>query len=189
MLFLQQRRQIRRIRVRKRVLILKVQFAPVCSLGSSSDFRCLAKPHKSFPIYQMECKMGFLNGPLRKRFTLSAGRVSLDPNHQRKQVTLLGSLYGFKQAPRMHFRVIMTYDIDTREMHLWRDTSSLVDKTCKWMSKKKTKRMHVFSRGQSTWRYLYESLPEGNRFKYLVRRIGYVILTSGTGGSGQKRTA
>ncbi|GJR96362.1 retrovirus-related pol polyprotein from transposon TNT 1-94 [Tanacetum coccineum] len=47
----------------------KESFAPVARLEAVRIFVAYAA-HTSFPIYQMDVKMTFLNGPLRRRFML-----------------------------------------------------------------------------------------------------------------------
>ncbi|GKF50279.1 retrovirus-related pol polyprotein from transposon TNT 1-94, partial [Tanacetum coccineum] len=47
----------------------KESFAPVARLEAVRIFIAYAT-HKSFPIYQMDVKMAFLNGPLKRGFML-----------------------------------------------------------------------------------------------------------------------
>nr|GFA50674.1 retrovirus-related Pol polyprotein from transposon TNT 1-94 [Tanacetum cinerariifolium] len=56
--------------------------------------------HKSFPIYQMDVKMAFLNGPLKKEVYVAQPDGFVDPDHPEKVYRLRKSLYGLKQAPR-----------------------------------------------------------------------------------------
>ncbi|GKB47623.1 retrovirus-related pol polyprotein from transposon TNT 1-94 [Tanacetum coccineum] len=56
--------------------------------------------HKSFPIYQMDVKTTFLNGPLREEVYVNQLDGFVDPYHPDKVYHLKKSLYGQKQAPR-----------------------------------------------------------------------------------------
>ncbi|GJT86776.1 retrovirus-related pol polyprotein from transposon TNT 1-94, partial [Tanacetum coccineum] len=50
--------------------------------------------HKSFPIYQMDVKTAYLNGPLKEEVYVA------QPDHPKKVYHLRKALYGLKQAPR-----------------------------------------------------------------------------------------
>nr|GEW08723.1 retrovirus-related Pol polyprotein from transposon TNT 1-94 [Tanacetum cinerariifolium] len=56
--------------------------------------------HKSFPIYQMDMKMAFLNGPLKKEVYVAQLDGFVDPDHPKKIYRLGKALYGLKQAPK-----------------------------------------------------------------------------------------
>nr|GFB45110.1 hypothetical protein [Tanacetum cinerariifolium] len=56
--------------------------------------------HKSFPIYQMDIKTAFLNGPLKDEVYVAQPDVFVDPDHPEKVCRLRKALYGLKQAPR-----------------------------------------------------------------------------------------
>ncbi|GKB13828.1 retrovirus-related pol polyprotein from transposon TNT 1-94, partial [Tanacetum coccineum] len=71
-------------------------FAPVARLEAVRIFIAYVA-HKSFPIYQMDVKMTFLNGPL-KYVAQPDGFV--DPDHLDKVYRLRKALYGLKQAPK-----------------------------------------------------------------------------------------
>ncbi|GKB42082.1 retrovirus-related pol polyprotein from transposon TNT 1-94 [Tanacetum coccineum] len=72
----------------------KESFAPVAHLKAIRIFVAYAA-HKSFPIYQMDMKTTFLNGPLKEEVY-----VFVDPDHLEKVYHLRKALYGLKQAPR-----------------------------------------------------------------------------------------
>ncbi|GKF49815.1 retrovirus-related pol polyprotein from transposon TNT 1-94 [Tanacetum coccineum] len=55
--------------------------------------------HKSFPIYQMDVKMAFLNGPLKEEVYVAQPEGFVDPDHPEKVYLLRKALYGLKQAP------------------------------------------------------------------------------------------
>ncbi|GJW71033.1 retrovirus-related pol polyprotein from transposon TNT 1-94 [Tanacetum coccineum] len=72
--------------------------APVALLEGVSIFVAYAA-HKSFPIYQMDMKMTFLNGPLKEEVYVAQPDGFFDPDHPEKVYRLRKALYGLKQAP------------------------------------------------------------------------------------------
>ncbi|GJU83683.1 retrovirus-related pol polyprotein from transposon TNT 1-94 [Tanacetum coccineum] len=56
--------------------------------------------HKSFPIYQMDVKTAFLNGPLKEEVYVNQPDGFVDPHHPDKVYRLKKALYGLKQALR-----------------------------------------------------------------------------------------
>nr|GEV55867.1 reverse transcriptase domain-containing protein [Tanacetum cinerariifolium] len=73
-------------------------FAPVARLEAVRIFVAYVA-HKSFPIYQMDVKMTFSNGPLKEEVYVAQPDV-IDPDHPKKLYHLRKALYGLKQAPR-----------------------------------------------------------------------------------------
>ncbi|GKA32148.1 retrovirus-related pol polyprotein from transposon TNT 1-94 [Tanacetum coccineum] len=74
-------------------------FAPVARLEAVRIFVAHAA-HKSFPIYQMDVKTAFLNGPLKEEVYVAQPDGFVDPDHPDKVYRLRKALYGLKQAPR-----------------------------------------------------------------------------------------
>ncbi|GJS30372.1 retrotransposon protein, putative, unclassified [Tanacetum coccineum] len=74
-------------------------FAPVAQLEVVRLFVAYAA-HKSFPIYQMDVKTAFLNGPLKEEVYVNQPDRFVDPHHPDKVFHLKKALYGLKQAPR-----------------------------------------------------------------------------------------
>ncbi|GJR08115.1 retrovirus-related pol polyprotein from transposon TNT 1-94 [Tanacetum coccineum] len=74
-------------------------FAPVARLEAVRIFVAYAA-HKSFPIYQMDVKTTFLNGPLKEEIFVAQPEGFVDPDHPEKVYLLRKALYGLKQAPR-----------------------------------------------------------------------------------------
>ncbi|GJR67645.1 retrovirus-related pol polyprotein from transposon TNT 1-94, partial [Tanacetum coccineum] len=74
-------------------------FALVARLEAVRIFVAYAA-HKSFPIYQMDVKMTFLNGPLKEEVYVAQPNEFVDPDNPDKVYRLRKVLYGLKQAPR-----------------------------------------------------------------------------------------
>ncbi|GJX45904.1 retrovirus-related pol polyprotein from transposon TNT 1-94 [Tanacetum coccineum] len=76
-------------------------FAPVARLEAVRIFVAHAA-HKSFPIYQMDVKTAFLNGPLKEEVYVAQPEGFVDPDHPEKVYLLRKALYGLKQqAPEL----------------------------------------------------------------------------------------
>ncbi|GJY77739.1 retrovirus-related pol polyprotein from transposon TNT 1-94 [Tanacetum coccineum] len=89
----------------REVLILRIIYAPVARLEAVRIFVAYAA-HKSFPIYQMDVKMAFLNGPLKEELLSTSAPLSFSQKVvsliqiSRKKSPSKEALYGLKQAPR-----------------------------------------------------------------------------------------
>nr|GEW76768.1 retrovirus-related Pol polyprotein from transposon TNT 1-94 [Tanacetum cinerariifolium] len=81
-------------------------FALVACLEAVRIFFAYAS-HKSFPIYQMDVKMAFLNGPLKEEVYVAQPDRFVDPDHQEKVYRLRKALYGLKQVPRVFEMFLM----------------------------------------------------------------------------------
>nr|GFA87153.1 retrovirus-related Pol polyprotein from transposon TNT 1-94 [Tanacetum cinerariifolium] len=77
----------------------KESFAPIARLEAVWIFVAYAA-HKSFPIYQMDVKTAFLNGPLKEEVYVAQPEGFVDPDHLEKVYQLRKALYGLKQAPK-----------------------------------------------------------------------------------------
>ncbi|GJT44417.1 retrovirus-related pol polyprotein from transposon TNT 1-94 [Tanacetum coccineum] len=83
-------------------------FAPVARLEAVWIF--IAYPlHKSFPIYQMDMKMAFLNGPLKEEVYVVQPDGFVDPDHPEKVYCPRKALYGLKQAPRAWYDELLNF--------------------------------------------------------------------------------
>ncbi|GJT41509.1 retrovirus-related pol polyprotein from transposon TNT 1-94 [Tanacetum coccineum] len=74
-------------------------FAPVARLEAVRLFVAYVA-HKSLPIYQMDVKTAFLNGPLKEKVYVNKPDGFIDPHHHDKVYHLKKALYGLKQAQR-----------------------------------------------------------------------------------------
>ncbi|GJU41980.1 retrovirus-related pol polyprotein from transposon TNT 1-94 [Tanacetum coccineum] len=74
-------------------------YAPVARLEAVQIFVACAA-HKSFPIYQMDVKMAFLNDPLKEEVYVAQLDGFVDPNHPKKVYHLRKALYVLMQALR-----------------------------------------------------------------------------------------
>nr|GEW43218.1 integrase, catalytic region, zinc finger, CCHC-type, peptidase aspartic, catalytic [Tanacetum cinerariifolium] len=70
-------------------------FAPVARLEDFWIFVAYAA-HKSFPIYHMDVKIEFLNGPLKEEVYVAQPNGFVDPDHLEKVYLLQKALYGLK---------------------------------------------------------------------------------------------
>nr|GEU29688.1 retrovirus-related Pol polyprotein from transposon TNT 1-94 [Tanacetum cinerariifolium] len=126
----------------------KESFAPVARLEAVRIFIAYAA-HKSFPIYQIDVKMTFLNGPLKEEVYVAQLDGFVDPDHPEKVYRLRKALYGLKQAPRAWYDELLkfltskgfTKDADHAGCINSRKITSggiqfLGDKLVSWMSKK-----------------------------------------------------
>nr|GEY79270.1 retrovirus-related Pol polyprotein from transposon TNT 1-94 [Tanacetum cinerariifolium] len=77
----------------------KESFALVVRLEAVRIFIAYAA-QKYFPIYQMDVKTAFLNGPLKEEVYVAQPDGFVDPDHPEKVYRLRKALYGLKQAPR-----------------------------------------------------------------------------------------
>ncbi|GKD85165.1 retrotransposon protein, putative, unclassified [Tanacetum coccineum] len=74
-------------------------FAPVARLEAVRIFVAYVA-HKPFPIYQINIKTTFLNGPMKEEVYFAQPDRFIDPDHPEKVYRLRKALYGLKQAPR-----------------------------------------------------------------------------------------
>nr|GEW76436.1 retrotransposon protein, putative, unclassified [Tanacetum cinerariifolium] len=157
-------------------------FAPVARLEAVWIFVAYAA-HKSFPIYQMDVKMAFLNGPLNEEVYVAQPDGFVNPDHPKKVYRLRKALYGLKQAPKAWY--------DELSKFLTSKCFTKGDKLVSWMSNKQE--CTAMSSAEAEYMALSAScaqviteyqladmftkaLPE-DRFKYLFRRIGMRCLT------------
>ncbi|GJX16549.1 retrovirus-related pol polyprotein from transposon TNT 1-94 [Tanacetum coccineum] len=127
--------------------------------------------HKSFPIYQMDVKMAFLNGPLKEEVYVAQPDGFVDPDHLRKFYRLRKLLYEFKQLQNPD--ADHAGYVDTRKS-TYGGIQFLGDKLVRsGMSKKKT--VHAITEYQLA--DLFTKALSEDRFQYLIKRIGMRCLT------------
>ncbi|GJW40802.1 retrovirus-related pol polyprotein from transposon TNT 1-94 [Tanacetum coccineum] len=83
-------------------------FAPVARLEAVRIFVAHAA-HKSFPIYQMDVKTVFLNGPLKEEVYVAQPEGFIDPDHPEKVYLLRKALYGLKQVLRAWYNKLSNF--------------------------------------------------------------------------------
>ncbi|GJS99017.1 retrovirus-related pol polyprotein from transposon TNT 1-94 [Tanacetum coccineum] len=83
-------------------------FAQVARLEAVRIFIAYAT-HKSFPIYQMDVKMTFLNGPLKDEVFVAQPDRFVDHDHLKKVYRLRKALYGLKQALRAWYDELLNF--------------------------------------------------------------------------------
>nr|GEU93986.1 retrovirus-related Pol polyprotein from transposon TNT 1-94 [Tanacetum cinerariifolium] len=83
-------------------------FAPVARLEAVQIFIAYAA-HKPFPIYQMDVKTAFLNGPLKEEIYVAQPDGFVDPDHPEKVYRLRKALYVLKQAPRAWYDELLKF--------------------------------------------------------------------------------
>nr|GEY02972.1 hypothetical protein [Tanacetum cinerariifolium] len=71
--------------------------------------RLVAKGTQVFPIYQIDVKMAFLNGPLKEEVYVAQLDGFVDPDHLEKVYHLRKALYGLKQAPRAWYDELLKF--------------------------------------------------------------------------------
>ncbi|GKA27684.1 retrovirus-related pol polyprotein from transposon TNT 1-94 [Tanacetum coccineum] len=140
-------------------------FAPVARLEAVRIFVAYAA-HKSFPIYQMDVKTAFLNGPLKEEVYVAQPDGFVDPDHPDKVYRLRKALYGLKQAPRA-----WTSDppIPTRTSG---GTQFLGDKLVSWMSKKQD--CTAMSSAEAEYVALSASCAQHSRTKHIHTRYHFI---------------
>ncbi|GKF07374.1 retrovirus-related pol polyprotein from transposon TNT 1-94, partial [Tanacetum coccineum] len=65
--------------------------------------------HKSFPLYQMDIKTAFLNGPLKEEVYVNKPDGFVDPHHPDKVYHLKKALYGLKHASRAWYNELSNF--------------------------------------------------------------------------------
>ncbi|GKC44863.1 retrovirus-related pol polyprotein from transposon TNT 1-94 [Tanacetum coccineum] len=86
----------------------KESFAPVARIEAIRIFFANAAT-KNMTIYQMDVKMAFLNGELRKVVYVSQPEGFVDPDKPNHVYRLKKALYGLKQAPRAWYDMLSSF--------------------------------------------------------------------------------
>nr|GEW04326.1 hypothetical protein [Tanacetum cinerariifolium] len=127
--------------------------------------------HKSFPIYQMDVKTAFFNGPLKEEAYVAQPDEFVNPDHLEKVYRLRKALYVLKQAPRVWYDELLKFltskgftkdadhagCIDTRKS-TYGGIQFLGDKLVSWMSKKQV--CSAMSSAEAKYVTLYASCAQ-----------------------------
>ncbi|GKC74755.1 retrovirus-related pol polyprotein from transposon TNT 1-94 [Tanacetum coccineum] len=105
----------------------KESFAPVATLKTVRIFVAYGA-NKNFPIYQMDFKMAFLNGPLKEEVFVHQPDGFVDPDFPNHVYCLKKALYGLKQAPKAWYDKLSSFLI---EHHFTKDFSTRFAKLMK----------------------------------------------------------
>nr|GEV05986.1 hypothetical protein [Tanacetum cinerariifolium] len=95
-------------RLREEGIDFEESFAPVARLEAVWIFVTYAA-HKSFPIYQMDVKTEFFNGPLKEEVYVAQPDGFVDPDYPEKVYRLRKALYGLKQAPKAWYDELLKF--------------------------------------------------------------------------------
>ncbi|GKB03159.1 gag-pol polyprotein, partial [Tanacetum coccineum] len=123
-------------------------FAPVARLEVVRLFVAYAA-HKLFPVYQMDVKTTFLNGPLKEEVYVNQPDGFVDPHHPDKVYRLKKALYKLKQAPKAWYDELSNFLDHASCLDSCKSTSGGIqnlggDKLVKWSSKKRDLIMEYF---------------------------------------------
>ncbi|GJW72918.1 retrovirus-related pol polyprotein from transposon TNT 1-94 [Tanacetum coccineum] len=86
-------------------------FALVARLEAVRIFVAYAA-YKNFPIYQMDIKMAFPNGPLKEEVFVHQPDEFVDPDFSNHVYRLKKALYGLKQSPRAWYDKLSSFLIE-----------------------------------------------------------------------------
>ncbi|GJX11616.1 retrovirus-related pol polyprotein from transposon TNT 1-94 [Tanacetum coccineum] len=154
-------------------------FAPVARLEAVPIFVAYAT-HKSFPIYHMDFKTAFLNGPLKEEVYVAQPDGFVVPDHPKKVYRLRKALYGLKQAPRAWYDELSNFVMSTDADHAGcidtrKSTSGGIQFLCDNHSNLMQPRAALPYQAHPYSIPLYQGTED--RFQYLVRQIGMRCLT------------
>nr|GFA05055.1 copia protein [Tanacetum cinerariifolium] len=161
--------------------------------------------HKSFPIYQMDVKTAFLNGPLKEEVYVAQTDGFVDPDHPEKVYRLRKALYGLKQAPKAWtsdppiptlylYQSGQDYGLNYNKIPLYCDSQSAIAISCNPVHDSRTKHIHTryhfikeqiengiielyFVRTEYQLDDMFTKALSKDRFEYLLRRISLRCLT------------
>nr|GEZ33216.1 copia protein [Tanacetum cinerariifolium] len=111
--------------VKRRESILRT---PVARLEAVRNFVAYAA-HKNFPIYQMDVKTAFLNGPLKEEVFVRQPDGFVDPDFPNHVYHLKKVLYGLKQSPRAWYDKLSSFLIKN---HFIKEEEALVEFMVEW---------------------------------------------------------
>ncbi|GJY34591.1 retrovirus-related pol polyprotein from transposon TNT 1-94 [Tanacetum coccineum] len=138
-----------KVMLRKTVLSYEESFRSMLPRLEAVRIFVAHAAHKSFPIYQMDVKTTFLNGPLKEEVYVAQPEGFVDPDHPEKVYLLRKALYGIEariQEPAFSDLIHRQYAL-IPEKHFWRNTV-LGDKLRK-LDVKEQFALHCHHRGSS----------------------------------------
>ncbi|GJW74914.1 retrovirus-related pol polyprotein from transposon TNT 1-94 [Tanacetum coccineum] len=124
-------------------------FALVARLEAVRIFFAYAA-HKSFPIYQIDVKTTFVNGPLKEEVYVAQPDEFVDPDQPKKVYRLRKALYGLKQAPRAWYDELSKFLISkgfTKGLHIYQSPRGIFINQAKYTLEILNK--HGMEKGQS----------------------------------------
>ncbi|GKA80583.1 retrovirus-related pol polyprotein from transposon TNT 1-94 [Tanacetum coccineum] len=145
--------------------------------------------HNSFPIYQMDVKTTFLNGPLKEEVYIAQPNGFIDHDHPDKVYRLRKALYGLKQARRawgtINMRlwypkdsgfeltalsdadhagcILKDYGFNYNKIPLYCDSQSAIAISCNPVQHSRTKHIHT------RYHFIKEQVENGIIELYFVR--------------------
>ncbi|GJS08219.1 retrovirus-related pol polyprotein from transposon TNT 1-94 [Tanacetum coccineum] len=179
--FANQARLVVKVMLRKRVYF-EESFAPVARLEAVRIFVAHAA-HKSFPIYQMDVKTAFLNGPLKEEVYVAQPEGFVDPDHPEKVYLLRKAFCQRKQnatamssaeaeyvalsascAQVMWMRTqLQDYGFNYNKIPLYCDSQSAIAISCNPVQHSRTKHIHT------RYHFIKEQVENGIIELYFVR--------------------
>ncbi|GJU29673.1 retrovirus-related pol polyprotein from transposon TNT 1-94 [Tanacetum coccineum] len=122
--------------------------------------------HKSFPIYQMDVKTAFLNGPLKEEVYVNQPDGFIDPHHPDKVYRLKKALYGLNSMLRNQ---LTDYGFHSDKIPMYCDSKAAIAISCNPVQHFRTKHIDLAD--------MFTKVLLENRFKYLVRQLSMRCLT------------
>ncbi|GJZ74235.1 retrovirus-related pol polyprotein from transposon TNT 1-94 [Tanacetum coccineum] len=155
----------------EKIIDFEESFALLTRLEAVRIFIAYAA-HKSFPIYQMDVKMAFLNGTLKEEVYVSQPDEFVDPDHPEKVYRLRKALYGLKT---------LDPPIPTRHLHKPGQHSRTKPINVRYHFIKEHVEHGIielyFVRTEYHLADMFSKDLSQDRFEYLVRRVGIRCLT------------
>nr|GEV86060.1 hypothetical protein [Tanacetum cinerariifolium] len=138
--------------------------------------------HKSFPIYQMDVKTAFLNGPLKEEVYVAQPDGFVDPDHPEKVYRLRKALYVLKQALRAWYDELSNFLISkgfTKGLQIYQTPHGIFINQAKYALEILQK--HGMEKGQSIdivqpecYCARYQSRPTEKHLKEVIRIFRYL---------------
>ncbi|GJX51493.1 retrovirus-related pol polyprotein from transposon TNT 1-94 [Tanacetum coccineum] len=138
--------------------------------------------HKSFPIYQMDVKTTFLNGPLKEEVYVAQPDGFVDLDHPEKVYRLRKSLYGLKQALRAWYDDLSKFLISTGFTKVDHYMCKLYVIVYRYQARPRLKNTSKMKKGSSILKEVPLTLDSGNRFFQMPIFAGLLEYSKSTSG-------